>query len=64
VLSHEGILALQGEEDVNGATLSEQVIQNRLVIYPVIAIAVPFIFIGGKQDNPTSPVSPHSGRGI
>lgn len=46
------------------ATLSERVIQNRLVIYPVIAIAVPFIFIGGKQDNPTSPVSPHSGRGI
>ena len=42
-------------------TLSGQDIQNRVVIYSVVGLAVLLIIIGGKQDNPISPLNDHSG---
>ncbi|MFC5368619.1 hypothetical protein [Salinirubrum litoreum] len=40
-------------------TLSGQGIQNRVMIYSLVGLAVLLILIGGKRDSPMSPLDAH-----
>lgn len=41
-------------------TITQQGIQNNLVVYFIVGIAALLIVVGGQKDEPTPPISPRS----
>ncbi|MFK5604853.1 hypothetical protein [Haloferax volcanii] len=43
-------------------TITQQGIQNDLVVYLIVGIAALLIVVGGQKDEPTPPISPRSSQ--